>query len=111
MTLRSFLKLVVALAALPLLLLGSCSAMIRVAEWRAASFCDRIQVGSDIAPAIARFEASVGKPGVRHWESATPEGAVHVFLFPFAFDDRASCQAWLGPDRRVTGKGTDSSYD
>ena len=106
---RRILKVLIALAAMPLLVVGSCAALIKTAEWRAQSFCDAIPLGSDIGPAILRFEGATGKPDVRHYSENN--GAGHSFVFPFSIEDRAYCDVSLDPGGHVVAKRTYTLYD
>ena len=92
---RRLLKLFIAIAAMPLLAVGSCEALIKTAEWRAQSFCDGIPLGSDIGLAIHRFEGTTGKPDVRHYSQSN--GAGHSFVFPSALKTAhtATCRSIL----------------
>lgn len=106
---RRLLKVGLAIAAIPLLAVGSCEALIKITEWRAQSFCDGIQLGSDIGLAIQRFEGSTGKPDVRHYSQSN--GAGHSFVFPFTIEDRAYCDVSLDPGGHVVAKRTYTLYD
>ena len=101
------LKGLIGVAALPLLVLASCEAQIRTAEYRAQSFCAGIPLGSDVRLALQRFEATTGKPDVRH----PADGNAHVFLFPSSFNDRAYCQVTPDGPGHVVSKGTFTLYD
>jgi hypothetical protein len=106
---RRLLKVLIAVAAMPLLAVGSCAALIKTAEWRAHSFCDGIPLGSDIGPAIRRFEGTTGKPDARHYSESN--GAGHSFVFPFSIEDRAYCDVSLDPGGHVVAKHTYTLYD
>lgn len=58
-----------------------------LAEHRARSFCESVAVGAELAPAIARFERDVGKPGVLHYG----DDSGHMFLFKGFMFDKGRC--------------------
>ncbi|HEX5685239.1 MAG TPA: hypothetical protein VFY73_14545 [Ideonella sp.] len=84
-----------------------------IAEWRAHTFCDNVQIGADLGPIVTAFDreypGSNGKVSVWHYESADFPG--HRFMFPGAWMDRANCDVEVDQQGRVVSKTEYMTYD
>lgn len=105
--LRTAAKVLLVLVSIPVLAgLG-----IVYANWsahrQAQQFCDGIEVGSSISPAILEFERRVGKPGVLHGGDASG----HLFMFKGFMFDKGNCSVGLSPDGKVSTKAVYMTSD
>lgn len=73
------------------------------AEKKARSFCDEIEIGSDIGAAVAR----AGEKGI-----AYGSGSGYAFYFPtVTVFDRAVCGVSVNADGKVISKRSQMEYD
>ena len=72
------------------------------AERQAKAFCNDVPIGSDISLAVERAKDKKLLYG---------DYRRYTFYFPGMVFDKAVCEIWIDPNRKVTSKHSEMEYD
>ena len=109
------LVILAAIVCLPGVLVGGVSYANWAAERHANTFCDSIEVGAEISPIVARFEAASGRYDSKKTGKENPfhygDANGHDFRFAGFMFDKAYCSVALDKSGKVIRKTAYMQYD